>query len=219
MQDSIRVIFCFKQFGIAFCGVLMLCLLGTVAQAATQIVDPTTGKLRGATGVTVGGALLDVSFVDGSCISLFSGCNSTTNFQFQSQSLALLASQALFDQVLLDTPAGAFDSFAALTAGLDQSGGVPGILTPFGFFQGGVDLVETSNGLFNDRSNLHEYFCCGPSTLSFDTSLSGGAVWAVWTASSVTVVPEPEIYAMMAVGLGLLGWAGRRKKLKDSAAV
>ena len=33
-----------------------------------------------------------------------------------------------------------------------------------------------------------------------------------------TPVPEPEIYAMMAVGLGLLGWVGRRKKLKEAAA-
>jgi hypothetical protein len=34
----------------------------------------------------------------------------------------------------------------------------------------------------------------------------------------VTPIPEPEIYAMMAVGLGLLGWVGRRKKLKEAAA-
>jgi len=31
-------------------------------------------------------------------------------------------------------------------------------------------------------------------------------------------IPEPEIYAMMAVGLGMLGWVGRRKKLKEAAA-
>jgi len=31
-------------------------------------------------------------------------------------------------------------------------------------------------------------------------------------------IPEPEIYAMMAVGLGVLGWVGRRKKLKEAAA-
>jgi hypothetical protein len=31
-------------------------------------------------------------------------------------------------------------------------------------------------------------------------------------------VPEPEIYVMLGVGLGLLGWAVRRKKLKEEAA-
>lgn len=30
-------------------------------------------------------------------------------------------------------------------------------------------------------------------------------------------VPEPEIYAMMGVGLALLGWVGRKKKLKAAA--
>jgi len=34
----------------------------------------------------------------------------------------------------------------------------------------------------------------------------------------VTPIPEPEIYAMLGVGLGLLGWVGRRKKLKENAA-
>ena len=29
----------------------------------------------------------------------------------------------------------------------------------------------------------------------------------------VTAIPEPEIYAMMGLGLGLLGWVGRRRKL------
>jgi len=32
-------------------------------------------------------------------------------------------------------------------------------------------------------------------------------------------IPEPEIYAMMGIGLGLLGWAARRRKLKDAAAI
>jgi len=30
--------------------------------------------------------------------------------------------------------------------------------------------------------------------------------------SFVTVIPEPEIYAMMGVGLGLMGWVARRRK-------
>ncbi|MBS1218730.1 MAG: motif putative anchor domain protein, partial [Proteobacteria bacterium] len=27
-------------------------------------------------------------------------------------------------------------------------------------------------------------------------------------------IPEPEIYAMMGVGLGLIGWLGRRRKFR-----
>jgi hypothetical protein len=36
--------------------------------------------------------------------------------------------------------------------------------------------------------------------------------------ASVAAVPEPEIYAMMGIGLGLMGWVGRRKRLKESVA-
>ena len=38
-------------------------------------------------------------------------------------------------------------------------------------------------------------------------------VLADFTAPT-TPIPEPEIYAMLATGLGLLGWVGRRRKLK-----
>ena len=31
-------------------------------------------------------------------------------------------------------------------------------------------------------------------------------------------IPEPEIYAMMMIGLGLLGWVTRKKKLQAAAA-
>ena len=34
----------------------------------------------------------------------------------------------------------------------------------------------------------------------------------ITTGPAVSPVPEPEIYAMMSLGLGLLGWAGRHKK-------
>jgi hypothetical protein len=38
----------------------------------------------------------------------------------------------------------------------------------------------------------------------------GGSLDAV---TLTTAVPEPEVYAMMGLGLGLLGWVGRRRKL------
>lgn len=36
--------------------------------------------------------------------------------------------------------------------------------------------------------------------------------------SATLPVPEPEIYALMAIGLGVLGWRVSRKKLKEAAA-
>ena len=40
----------------------------------------------------------------------------------------------------------------------------------------------------------------------------------VFSAGTVAAVPEPEIYAMMGIGLGLIGWLGRRKTVKERAA-
>jgi len=37
--------------------------------------------------------------------------------------------------------------------------------------------------------------------------------------SQTIPIPEPEIYVMMAVGLGVMGWAVRRKKSKQTANV
>jgi len=34
----------------------------------------------------------------------------------------------------------------------------------------------------------------------------------------IAPIPEPEIYAMLGIGLGLLGWVGRRKKLLAATA-
>lgn len=45
----------------------------------------------------------------------------------------------------------------------------------------------------------------------------GTSQFGSWT-SPVAAIPEPEIYAMLGVGLGLLGWVGRRKKLRERAA-
>jgi hypothetical protein len=41
---------------------------------------------------------------------------------------------------------------------------------------------------------------------------------AVADGDVVAAVPEPEIYAMMAVGMGIMGWVARRKKRKQAAA-
>lgn len=48
-------------------------------------------------------------------------------------------------------------------------------------------------------------------------SVGGGAALAS-TSMQVQVVPEPETYAMMATGLAVLGFIGRRRKQKVAAA-
>ena len=43
------------------------------------------------------------------------------------------------------------------------------------------------------------------------TSAQGGSAWYVGGVPSVTAVPEPESYAMMLAGLGLMGFVARRR--------
>jgi hypothetical protein len=43
---------------------------------------------------------------------------------------------------------------------------------------------------------------------------AGGGQYLLNSSVAVAPIPEPEIYAMLGVGLGLLGWVGRRKKLQ-----
>ena len=91
------------------------------AQAAVILNVDGDGQLTGAQNVDVDGTLYDVEFTDkGSCITLFQGCDSSSDFVFaEDPSTALLAGQALLDQVLLDGVDGPFDTTTFLTFACD----------------------------------------------------------------------------------------------------
>jgi len=94
----------------------------------------------------------------------------------------------------------------------DSTGTLPIVVEGLGA-QGGTttsDLVK----IVNLVSGQPDYLILGNGADNdvFDVS------WSTSVVSQVGAVPEPEIYAMMGVGLGLLGWLGRRKKLKEAAA-
>jgi hypothetical protein len=60
---------------------------------------------------------------------------------------------------------------------------------------------------------LNTFFSGIPSYYGFNVTAADNGL-----TLNVAAVPEPEIYAMMMVGLGLLGWVGRRKRLTQRAA-
>ena len=66
----------------------------------------------------------------------------------------------------------------------------------------------TGTNLNFDAPHLKVQFLTG----QYDSKATGDLL-----SQTIPAIPEPEIYAMMAVGLGLMGWVARRKKLKEAA--
>ena len=127
------------------------------------------------------------------------------------------------------------------------AGGTSAVLSDFIFPSAGVQPLWSVlgstfsfalNSISIDTQNANTLSLVGTGTISgigFDATpgtwnFSGnpvGTSYFVFSAGgsnggsntgSVAAIPEPEIYAMMGAGLGLIGWIGRRKKLGRSAA-
>ena len=122
--------------------VALALLAGPMTASAVALFTDADGILTGATGVDVGGSFYDVEFLDGTCIAVYSGCNELSDFTFQSQAAATLASQALLDSVFT----GLFDSNSMLTRGCTYNYNCQA-LTPFGFAGpfSSDDLVMSAN--------------------------------------------------------------------------
>lgn len=186
----------------------------TAAGAHAATLTVIGGQLHGATGVDVGGKLYDVKFVDGSCVNIFGLCDETSDFQFSSFTDARLASQALLDQVLINSTAGQFDSITNLTNGItsDIAGKVVTIweLLPNG---NGVRTVYARNdpGLGMDGVE-------GSTSLRILYDLQTESQW-VYARWDVSVVPLPAAFPLYGAGIAVLGFIGWRRKRKERTAV
>jgi hypothetical protein len=180
----------------------LLFFLAAPIHAATLEVNG-DGKLIGASNVDVGGTLYDVSFVDGTCISLFSGCDdAATDFTFQTAQSAELASQSLIDQVLL----GSFDTDPGLTFGCADGGGLCYLTTLYALNENET-VAKTAGNLASANIINDRFYSPG-----FDTSEDGAGVYAVWSQANVSPVPLPAAAWLFLSGLGVLGYTGWRKK-------
>ena len=179
--------------------------------AATLQVNGVTGKLTGATNVLISGKAWDVSFVDGACTTLFTGCDTPLDFTFQSDESAKAAGQALLDQVLLDVEAGPFDSNPARTFGC--TGGSCVIAIPYAI--GAQDMASVAT-VFN-LSGDNDYVATGGISRTLNTATVSSIAWARFTASAPSV-PEPASWAMMIGGFSILGAVMRRRMPSTSHA-
>jgi hypothetical protein len=81
-------------------------------------------------------------------------------------------------------------------------------ITDWNGFDSAINRTITFSGL--DAFSPGDYYLVTDGQFSGHSEFSAGD----YTMTFTTAVPEPEVYAMLSVGLGLMGWIGRRRKLK-----
>ncbi|MCB2182166.1 MAG: hypothetical protein KQH63_09090 [Desulfobulbaceae bacterium] len=206
-----------KKFTTALAIGLGLLFVVNISHAA--ILDIRNGQLFGAAGVDVDGVLYDVAFRDGTPIELYEGADENTDFPFTNllnlsdSSLAVIANQALLDQVFIDSPLGAFDSAPNLTNGCASLGSCY-VYTPMVVNSaGGMGVV----GVCNKKAGYKDViFAAGSIFRTSDTSPleyspeTDDIVWAVWNKTSAVPIPG----TVWLLGSCLAGLIGLRRKKK-----
>ncbi len=187
-------------------GLAMMGMAGTAGAVVLNVsVD---GELLGATGVNVDGTLYNVTFVDGSCVDLFSGCNEFADFTFIDAAAAFFAAEALMATVFTDSGAGLFDTMPELTFGC---GFIGDCRTHIPFAPDGANqYLFTRTGNFADEASdksVKQTF--GPRNLDF--SLVDADKDTI-NFADFTPAPEPSTLALFATGLALLGFIGWRRR-------
>ncbi len=112
------------------------------------------------------------------------------------------------------TPTGGVISGLGVTPTLVDRGIAPGDNIGFSF------LAGTISGLTFDSINPGEnssYLVLYTASTTYSTSIASVIDGSVASAATFAPVPEPETYAMMLAGLGLMGFVARRRSKKDVA--
>jgi hypothetical protein len=182
---------------------LLSAIPATPAISATLIVDA-SGKLTGATDVSVLGTVYDVVFLDGTCASVFNGCDDHEDFAFSNSRDAPLAALALLDQVLVSS----FDDSPALTSGCTDPLRCS-VWIPFHVNTGfSIDVAVADNWYPGEVDRALRGTFRLSDVPDFSPSGEDRLVWAKFTRP----VPEPSTWTMMLLGFALSGSLLRRSR-------
>lgn len=163
-------------------------------------------QLIGARNVEVMDVLFDVRFIDASCNAIWSGCD-RNKFMFPLESLALAASEALLDQVLIDVlPLITLDSNPWKVAGIEGDDGY--IFTPYASSPNSDQLSVSwaGNAGANNTSWLDQFNIDETVDKDWDLLTNKHSVYAKWS------VPEPASATLLAFGLAGLALSCRKRK-------
>jgi len=163
---------------------LATALLGAANSHAGLIID--SGELIGATGIKVAGVgTYNVSFNDGSCADLFTGCDEVSDFAFNNFDDVRAAGQALLDQVFVDSTLGQFDTSPALTRGCEDENKCIAFI-PYKFLNNWVISKNIINAN-NESGDKHSY----TTNLGIDQSILARANTTFAVFTKVEQVPTP----------------------------
>ncbi|QBE61784.1 PEP-CTERM sorting domain-containing protein [Pseudoduganella lutea] len=188
-----------------------LALAATAHASAGPILLVTDGILTGAKNVSVQGVLYDVTFLDGKCSTLFTGCNAVSDFAFATATGAQAASLALLDQVFVNGSRGQFDTRPQNTLGCSDNG-VCISLVPYGLNQKGTTVWSAG------ASNAHQQSGDAASLISQNFSMDMASLasynfakFELSVAPAQVAVPEPTSIALVLLGIAGMTLARRRK--------
>lgn len=189
-----------KRFAFVAATAGLLASAAPDARAATLITSG--GELIGASGVIVGTGSYEVSFIDGSCASIFSGCDSAADFAFTTFETAGQAAQALLDQVFI----GVYDTEPERIAGC----GSVVVCAP--------DIPYSTDGTTFDLRRAFNYAIEANDAVgqtegilvTTNYGFFGGSTFARFTPTSA--IPEPGAWMMMLAGFGALGASLRSRR-------
>jgi len=196
-------------------GIAVIVLSVSAAQATAVLLVDSTGQLTGAQNVDVRGRLFDVTFVDGTCISVFDGCDALSDFDFSNSEIdAMSAATALLDQVFIDGPGtGQFDSRPDLTFGCSNSS-ICRTAIPYRLDTSRHPISTKTAINWNSPSRDQQLDLA--LTRSFDTNSNSQLVWARFspTPPQIITVPEPMTFLLYALGLTVMTGVRRQRRIR-----
>lgn len=180
---------------------LVLTANANASISPVELLIDSNGSLTGANKIFINDANYDVRFIDGNCNSIFGGCDSGTDLLFQNEALATSASQALLDQVFL----GEFDDFPGKTNGCGFTL-FCNISTPYFISTTGdtIWMINARNYSLASATPDSTEWAGNAARSVLDYSDNSGHVWAVWTLSNISSIPEPASLLLLIASLPAL---------------